>query len=94
MVLNVVPRRRSSGGPESTTALMARSPSASRPAALSSPASGLLTHRASANASSAAASMATTATVPRMTHSSTMSWFSGPVGLTRITVPTSWARAE
>ena len=94
MVLNVVARRRSSGGPEPTTALIARSPSASLPAALSSPASGLLTHRASAKASSAAASSATTPTVPRMTHSARMSRLSGSADLARITVPTSGPPGE
>ena len=89
MVLNVVARRRSSGGPESTTARMSRSPSASRPAALSSPATGLLTQRARPNASRAAPSMATTAMVPRMTQSSTMSPLSDLVDLARTTVPTS-----
>ena len=92
MVLNVVARRRSSGGPESTTARLARSPSASLPAALSSPASGLLTQRASANASSVAPSRATTPIVARMTHSATMSRFSDAEDLARITVPTSTAR--
>ena len=89
MVLNVVARRRSSGGPESTTARMARSPSASRPAAVSSPASGLLTHRARPKASRAAPIMATTAIVPRMTQSLTTSLFSELVDLARITVPAS-----
>ncbi len=89
MVLNVVASRRSSGGPESTTARMARSPSASRPAALSSPVTGLLTQRARPNASRAAASMATTAIVPKMTHSATMSPLSDFVDRARITVPTS-----
>ena len=62
-------------------------------AALSSPASGLLTQLAIANASSAATSMATIAIVPRMTHSSMMSWFSGAADLASSTVPTSGARA-
>ena len=88
IVLNVDARRRSSGGPESTTARLSISPSASRPAALSSPASGLLTHRARPKASKVAPIMATTAIVPRMTQSSTMSRFSDVVALARITVPT------
>ena len=87
MVLNVVARRRSSGGPESTTARMSRSPSASRPAAVSSPASGLLTHRARPKASRAAPIMAITAIVPRMTQSRITSSFSELVDLARITVP-------
>ena len=89
MVLNVVARRRSSGGPESTTARMSRAPSASRPAAVSSPASGLLTQRARPKASRAAPIMAITAIVPRMTQSPTMSSSSELVDLARITVPTS-----
>src|SRR5712691_10799563 len=89
MVLNVVARRRNSGGPESTTARMARSPSASRPAAPSSLASGLFTHRARPNASSAAQIVATTAIVPRMTQSATMAFLRDAEDLARITVPTS-----
>jgi hypothetical protein len=73
IVLNVVPRRRSSGGPEPTSALIARSPSASRLAAPSSSLSGLLTQRARPNASRAAPIIAVAAIVPRMTHSSTIS---------------------
>ena len=57
------------------------------PAAVSSPASGLLTHRARPNASRAAPTMATTAIVPRMTQSLTMLLFSDAVDLARITVP-------
>ena len=68
---------------------MARSPSASRPAAVSSPASGLLTHRARPKASRAAPIMASTAIVPRMTQSLKMSLFSELVDLVRTTVPTS-----
>jgi hypothetical protein len=68
---------------------MARSPSASRPAAVSSPASGLLTHRARPKASRVAPIMAITAIVPRTTQSRITSSFSELVDLARITVPTS-----
>ena len=89
MVLNVVAMRRSSGGPESTMARLVRSPSASLPAAPSSLASGLLTQRTSANASSVAPIRATTPIVARMAHSATMARFSDAEDLARITVPTS-----
>ena len=88
IVLNVVPRRRSSGGPEPTTVLIARSPSASLRAAASSPFSGLLTDRASPKASTAAAIIARTLIVPRMTHSERMSLSSDLFGLATMTVPT------
>src|SRR5204863_316377 len=56
---------------------------------VSRPASGLLTHRARLKASRAAPIMASTAIVPRMTQSLTMSLSSELVDLVRITVPTS-----
>ena len=87
-MLNVVARRRSSGGPELVVARIVRSPSASLPAAESSPSSGLLTQRVSQNASSVAPVTATRPMAPKISHNARMLWFSGPVDRARMTVPT------